>query len=94
MWVFHIFSKFGLYMLKHFNLFLVKSSSTSKSTSGQSSSSSKISGSTSSSNQNSSSTSSRSVLPPNINIISADKRIQIMKKKAATKLQEKRKPPR
>ncbi|KAJ8923607.1 hypothetical protein NQ315_010186 [Exocentrus adspersus] len=69
-----------------------KYKSSSSKSSGQSSSSSKVSSSTSSSSGSSSS--NRSALPPNINIISADKRIQIMKKKAATKLQEKRKPPR
>lgn len=52
-------------------------------------SSTKSHGSSSSSNKYSSSGQNR-VLTPNINIISADKRLQIMKKKAA-KLQEKRK---
>lgn len=37
---------------------------------------------------------SRTTVTPNINIISVDKRIQIMKKKAAKQQQEKRKLPR
>ncbi|KAJ8986289.1 hypothetical protein NQ317_009999 [Molorchus minor] len=67
-----------------------KSGSSSKSSSTSSSSSSKV---TTSSNANLNS-SNRISVPPNINIISADKRFQIMKKKAASKLQEKRKLPR
>lgn len=70
------------------------SSSLSKS-SGKPSSSSLTPTSTTppSSSIQSSSSSSRNMVTPNINIISADKRIQSMKKKAA-KMQEKRKLPR
>lgn len=66
-----------------------KSSDKYKSSSKSSSSMSSSSGLSSKS-----SSSSRSTMSPNINIISADKRIQIMKKKAASKLQEKRRPMR
>ncbi|XP_022915100.1 integrator complex subunit 12-like [Onthophagus taurus] len=69
------------------------SSSSSKSSSKQSSSSSASSSPAHNQGVSSSSSSSRSLMKPNINIISADKRIQSMKKKAA-KLQEKKKLPR
>ncbi|XP_044765957.1 integrator complex subunit 12 [Coccinella septempunctata] len=67
-------------------------SSSDKSSNGNASSSSKSSSSSMLKSQSSGSSSSRNVTP-NINIISADKRIQNMKKKAA-KLQEKRKLPK
>ncbi|XP_045482298.1 integrator complex subunit 12 [Harmonia axyridis] len=67
-------------------------SSSDKSSSGNSSSSSKSSSSTMLKSHSGGSSSSRNITP-NINIISADKRIQNMKKKAA-KLQEKRKLPK
>ncbi|KAK9746978.1 PHD-finger [Popillia japonica] len=70
------------------------SSSLSKSSSGKPVISASTTPPSSSTTQISSSgSSSRNIVTPNINIISADKRIQSMKKKAA-KLQEKRKLPR
>lgn len=73
-----------------------KSSSSGSSKHSSSNSSKHHSSSSSSSGTTHSSTNSliisRNPTTPNINIISADKRIQIMKKKAASKIHEKRKP--
>ncbi|KAI4462262.1 nuclear factor-related [Holotrichia oblita] len=69
------------------------SGSLSKSSSGKPAPASTTPPSSSTSQISSSGSSSRNIVTPNINIISADKRIQSMKKKAA-KLQEKRKLPR
>ncbi|CAH0562615.1 unnamed protein product [Brassicogethes aeneus] len=70
-----------------------KSSSKDKYKSSSSSSKSSSSSSKPSSSSSSASSSRSSAPPHNLNIISADKRLQIMKKKAA-KLQEKKKLPR